>query len=61
MKESKVRKILAFLGLCLCAMGFIGGIGYSIHGGGYPIAVGVVVLGAYAFPKMRDTWGILVK
>lgn len=61
MEESKVRKILAFFELCLCVMGFIGGIGYSIHGGGYPIAVGVVVLGKFAFPKIRDTWGILVK
>lgn len=60
MKESKARKVVAFFELFLCVMGLIGGIGYSIYGGGYPIAVGVGVLGIFAFPKMRDKWGILV-
>lgn len=39
--------------LLLYAMGVIGGIGYAIYNGAYPIAVGVAVTGWLAFPKVK--------
>lgn len=49
-----MKKIISFVMLCLCVMGAIGGIGYSLYCGAYPIAVGVVALAYAAWPKFRE-------
>lgn len=49
----KVMKVYYFIMLCLYILGVIGGIGYSIYNGAYPIAVGVVALGYMAFDKIK--------
>lgn len=46
-------KVYYFIMLCLYILGVIGGIGYSIYNGAYPIAVGVVALGYMAFDKIK--------
>lgn len=46
--------------LLLYAMGVIGGIGYAIYNGAYPIAVGVAVTGWLALPKVKEIVGILI-
>jgi len=38
----------------LWAMGIVGGIGYSIYGGAWPIAVGVAVAAWLSWPKVTE-------
>ena len=40
----------------LIIMGVIGGIGYAIYGGSWPIAVGVIVLTILAWPGIKKVW-----
>lgn len=49
-----MNKILVFLVLALAVFGLLGGIGYAIYGGSYPIAVGIAVLGYLAYPKAKE-------
>lgn len=49
-----MNKILVFLVLALAVFGLLGGIGYAIYGGSYPIAVGIAFLGYLAYPKAKD-------
>ena len=51
-----VKKILLTFALMLIAMGIIGGIGYAIYGGSWPIALGVVVLAVFAWPGIKKVW-----
>ena len=53
-KLSWSKGFLYLLVLLLYAMGVIGGIGYAIYNGAYPIAVGVAVTGWLAFPKVKE-------
>lgn len=48
------RKFYLFVMICLAVMGLIGGIGYAIWGGSWPIAVGVAVLAFMAWPKFNE-------
>lgn len=49
-----MKKILVFLVLALAVLGLLGGIGYTIYYGGYPIAIGIAVLGYLAYPKAKE-------
>lgn len=40
--------------MCCCVVGTIGGVGYSIFCGAYPVAVGVGVLAYSARPKFKE-------
>ena len=53
-KLSWSKGFLYLMVLLLYAMGVIGGIGYAIYNGAYPIAVGVAVTGWLAFPKVKE-------
>lgn len=48
-----VKKILNFFALFAYVVGAIGGIGYSIYGGSWPIAICIAVLAAMAFPTAK--------
>lgn len=48
-----MKKFISFLVLCLSFMGAIGGIGYTIYDGAYPIAVGVAALTYLAWPQIK--------
>jgi len=54
-----MKKILYFVLLFLWAMGILGGIGYSIYGGAWPIAAGVVVAGVLSWPKVKSLYNKL--
>ena len=58
-KLSWSKGFLYVIVLLLYAMGVIGGIGYAIYNGAYPIAVGVAVTGWLALPKVKEIVGIL--
>ena len=49
-----MKKILYFILLILTVIGIIGGIGYSIYNGAWVIAIGLVVTGYMAYPKVKD-------
>ena len=49
-----MKKVYYFVMLCLCAMGFIGGIGYSVYCGAWYVVVGMLALGYTAWPKVRE-------
>lgn len=46
----KTKKLIAFFILCAYILGTIGGFGYAVYGGSWPIALGVVVLAVMASP-----------
>lgn len=48
-----MKKFINFLLLCFSVVGAIGGFGYSIFCGAYPVAVGVVVLTYSAWPMLK--------
>lgn len=56
-----MEKILCFFILCLYVVGVIGGIGYAIYGGAWPVAIGVAALGWMAFPKLKEAFEKLTK
>lgn len=49
-----LKKVLSFVLLFLWAMGIVGGIGYSIYGGAWPIVVGVAVAAWLSWPKVTE-------
>ena len=49
-----MKKFLAFILLCLTIVGFIEVIGYSLYQSAWLIAVGQVVVGIMAFPKVKQ-------
>ena len=49
-----MKKVYYFVMLCLCALGIIGGIGYSVYCGAWYVVVGVVALGYTAWPGVRE-------
>ena len=54
----KFKGILLTIVLMLIAMGIIGGIGYAIYGGSWPIAIGVVVFAVLAWPGIKRVWNM---
>lgn len=49
-----MKNFIASILLCLTIVGFIGGIGYSLYQSAWFIAVGQVVVGIMAFPKVKQ-------
>ena len=60
MKEN-LKKIGYLLVMMLWAMGLIGGAGYCIYKGAYPIALGCIVNAILAFPKVKEFYNDLMK
>ncbi len=54
-----MKKIGYFAMLFLYVIGAIGGIGYAIYGGAWPIAAGVVVAGVLSWPKVKSLYNKL--
>ena len=50
---SKMKKLFAFVMICLFGLGAIGGIGYCYHCRAYVIAVGVAALAFMAWPELK--------
>lgn len=56
-----MKKVYYFVMLCLCALGFIGGIGYSVYCGAWPVAVGVAAVAWMALPKVKECFNGLTE
>lgn len=55
------KKFLCFALIALYVVGVLGGIGYSIMGGGYVIAVGILATGWLAWPKVTDLYRFIME
>ena len=55
-----MNKILNFILLFLTLIGIIGGIGYSIYNSAWVIAIGLVVTGYMAWPKVKKVFEELI-
>ena len=49
-----MNKILIIILLFLSFMGIIGGIGYTLYYGVWPISIGIVAAGYLAWPRFRE-------
>ena len=56
----KMKKLISFLVICLWDIGTIGGVGYGIYEGAYPVAAGCLVNGILALPTVKRHFDILV-
>ena len=54
------KKFFCFALMLLYVVGVIGGIGYSIMGGGYVIALGIATTGWLAWPKVADLYRFIM-
>ena len=50
----KFQKVICFVLMILCVIGAIGGVGYTLFYGLYPVSIGVAVLAYTAWPKFRE-------
>jgi len=48
------KKPLYFILLALWLLGLVGGVGYTLYCGAYPIAIGVAVNGYLSFDKVKE-------
>lgn len=48
-----MKKILSFVAAIIAAAGGICGIGFTVYEGAYIFAVGIAILMAFAFPKIK--------
>jgi len=55
-----MKKILCFFGIALCFVGAVAGFGFSAYYGNWFVACDVLVLSAFAFPKVKEMWYILL-
>lgn len=54
-----MKKLFAFVCLCAYVMGAIGGFGYALYGGSWPIAIAIVILAVMAWPTAVNQWRVL--
>lgn len=50
------KQFLSFIGICAYAMGTIGGFGFSVYGGSWPVAIAVLILAFMAWPTAVNYW-----
>ena len=50
------KQFLSFIGICAYVMGTIGGFGFSVYGGSWPVAIAVVILAVIAWPTVKKLW-----
>lgn len=48
-----MKKVLNFAVIALWVLGCIGGVGYAIYGGSWPIAAGCAINGILALPTVK--------
>lgn len=53
------KQFLSFIGICAYVMGTIGGFGFSVYGGSWPVAIAVLILAFMAWPTAFNYWKYL--
>lgn len=50
----KMKQLINFFALVAYMLGTIGGFGYAVWGGSWPVGIAVIVLAILAFPTVRN-------
>lgn len=64
MEISKMNKIINIILIVLATLGFFVSFGLSLHMKWFlaiPVALGVIVLGLFAFPKIKEIYDTIFK
>ena len=56
-----MKGIYAILMMMAYVLGAIGGFGYSLYGGSWPVAIAIVILAYMAWPKFVSYYNLLTK
>lgn len=51
-----MKKLIAFIEFCAYILGALGGWGYAVHGGSWPIAVAIIILAVMAWPTFKEAY-----
>jgi hypothetical protein len=51
-----MSKIFAFVKFCAFILGAVGGFGYAVYGGSWPIAAAIIILALMAWPEFENAW-----
>lgn len=51
-----MKKLFAFIAFCAYILGALGGFGYAVYGGSWPIAIAIVILALMAWPQFENAW-----
>ena len=51
-----MKKLFAFIAFCAYILGALGGFGYAVYGGSWPIAIAIVILALIAWPVFENAW-----
>ena len=51
-----MSKFIAFVKFCAYILGAIGGFGYAVYGGSWPIAVAIIILALMASPEFAAAY-----
>ena len=51
-----MSKFIAFVKFCAFILGAVGGFGYAVYGGSWPIAVAIILLALMAWPVFENAW-----
>lgn len=54
--KKKMKKMIAFIEVCAFVIGALGGIGYAVYGGSWPIAVAIVIMAVMAWPTFKGAY-----
>ena len=56
-----MKKFINLAVCCLWVLGALGGVGYALYEGAYPIAAGVAALSIMSFPTVRKHFNELAE
>lgn len=59
--DRKMKKLINFAVIALWVLGTIGGVGYAIYGGSWPIAAGCAINGILALPTVKKHFNELME
>ncbi len=51
-----MKKLIAFVEVCAYVMAALGGCGYAVYGGSWPIAVAIIIMAVMAWPTFKGAY-----
>ena len=56
-----MSKFIAFVKFCAYILCAVGGFGYAVYGGSWPIAVAIIILALMAWPEFAAAYKVLTE
>lgn len=56
-----MSKFIAFVKFCAFILGAVGGFGYAVYGGSWPIAAAIIILALMAWPEFAAAYKVLAE